>query len=271
MVAHRALDSMPVSAKLIAQFIPDSVFAGEFPKGSKPRFHAIGKVQASSRETYLFLKASGGGRNTVYLLCFDEKPAFRAAMALLPVSPIQNGFAEGGMDRRYSIIQNRFRRAGEGQLNYRKNVFVYNSAGVFTLILTESNEPVGNRVVYNPIDTLPRKNKLSADFARDRNNIVSVRDSRHPNRVSFFVHFEQNNGDCTGELKGEADLVKPNLALYQDVGDHCELELAFTTNSVTLREVQGCGNHRGIKCFFEGSFPRKKEPSKPKAGGKAKK
>jgi len=51
---------------------------------------------------------------------------------------------------------------------YRQNreLLFVGLAGVFTLILTESNEPVGNRVVYNPIDTLPRKNKLSADYAR---------------------------------------------------------------------------------------------------------
>jgi hypothetical protein len=270
LLSGHALDSMPVSARLIAQFVPDSVFRGEFPKGSKPKFHALGSVRSGEKETYLFLKASGAGKNTVYLLCFDEKPAFKAAITLLPATPVGNGFAEGGMDRRYSIIQNRFRKAADGQYQYRKNVFVYNSAGAFTLILTESNEQVENKEVYNPIDTLPRKGKWSADYARDKNNIVSIRDARRPNRVSFFVHFDRNEGECTGEMKGEAELVKPNLALYHDVGDHCELEFTFTATSVTLREVQGCGNHRGIKCFFEGEFPRRKEHVKAQTTPKSK-
>jgi hypothetical protein len=260
---------MPLSSKLIGRFVPDSVFARDFPKGSHPRFHALGRVSAASRERYLFVKAAGGGRQSVYLLCFDEKDSFRAALALLPPTPVTNGFAEGGMDRRYSIIQNRFRRGADGQYQYRKNVFVFNNAGMFTLILTESNEPVANREPYNPLDTLPRRNKLSADYRRDRYNIVSIRDSRHANRLAFFVHFEQDNGECTGELKGEAELVKPNLALYHDAGDHCELEFSFSGNAVSIRELQGCGNHRGIKCFFDGSFTRRKETPKPKASSRS--
>jgi hypothetical protein len=33
-----------------------------------------------------------------------------------------------------------------------------------------------------------------------------------------------------------------------------------------MKEVEGCGNHRDIKCFFEGTYPRKKE--KPKTSKK---
>ena len=262
MMDNKAMDSMPVSAKLIHQYIPDSVFAANFPKGVKAKFHALGRVRVPEKETYLFVKATGGGHQTVYLLCFDEKPQFKAAMALLPFSPVSNGFAEGGMDKRYSIIHNRFRKGADGQYQYHKNVHVYNS-GVFNLILTESNETVTPSVLYNPIDTLPRKHKLSADYVKDKANMVSIRDARRANRLSFFIHFENNGGECTGDLKGEADLVKPNLAIYQDMGDHCELEFSFSGNAVSIRELQGCGNHRGIKCFFEGSFPRKKEAAKP--------
>jgi hypothetical protein len=264
MLDSKALDSLPIAAKLVHQYIPDSVFAGDFPKGGKTKFHALGKVRVPDKETYLFLKAVGGGHETVYLLCFDEKPQFRAAMALLPLSPVSNGFAEGGMDRRYSIIHNRFRRGADGQYQYRKNVQVYNATGTFNLILTESNETVQSREVYNPLDTLPRKHKLSGDYVKDKSNMVSIRDARRNNRIAFFIHFDNNGGECTGELKGEADLVKPNVAIYQDMGDHCELEMIFSGNAVTIRELQGCGNHRGIKCFFEGSYPRRKEPARPK-------
>jgi hypothetical protein len=36
-----------------------------------------------------------------------------------------------------------------------------------------------------------------------------------------------------------------------------------------MKEVEGCGSYRDIKCFFEGSFPKKKEV-KPKAPKKKK-
>jgi hypothetical protein len=29
-----------------------------------------------------------------------------------------------------------------------------------------------------------------------------------------------------------------------------------------MKELEGCGNHRDIKCFFEGSFARQKEIKK---------
>jgi hypothetical protein len=82
---------------------------------------------------------------------------------------------------------------------------------------------------------------------------------------------EKNEGDCIGELKGELDLIKPNLAQYRKADDHCVLEFSFTNNSVTVRELEACGNHRGIKCVFDGSFPRKKDSRKTavKPGKKA--
>ena len=125
MLGNKNLDSIPVSVSLVHQFIPDSVFGGNFPKGNKTRFHALGRVQVPDKETYLFLKASGGGHETVYLLCFDEVPKFRAATALLPLTSVTGGFAEGGMDRRYTILRNRFRRGVDGQYQYHKNVHVF--------------------------------------------------------------------------------------------------------------------------------------------------
>jgi hypothetical protein len=41
------------------------------------------------------------------------------------------------------------------------------------------------------------------------------------------------------------------------------LEFNFTAKTVSMKEVQGCGNYRDIKCFFDGTYVRKKE--KPKA------
>ena len=70
--------------------------------------------------------------------------------------------------------------------------------------------------------------------------------------------FETNDGECTGELKGVADLIKPNTALYRRADDHCELEFLFTNTSVKVRELEACGNHRGIKCSFDGSYAKKK-------------
>jgi hypothetical protein len=261
-LARKPKDSFLISKKVFAQFVPDSVYRHDFGKGGTPRFYSLGRVSVEDGETYLFIKAMSSARNVGYILCFDKLDSFRAAMPLIYSTGDRTVQQEGGMDRRYSVVRNRTRRKPDGSMVYNKSVYVYNTAGVFTLILTESNETVEQKEVYNPIDTLPRKNSLSGNYVKDKKNFVSIRDGRRAGQLLFFVHIEKNNGDCTGELKGELDLVKPTIAQYRKADDHCELEFSFTSGSVTMRELEACGNHRGIKCVFDGTFPKKREPKK---------
>jgi hypothetical protein len=169
------------------------------------------------------------------------------------------------MDNRYSITTNRQYKAPDGRMMYKKAAYAYiSSAEAFALILTETNEVETKKELINPIDTLPRKNKLAGDYLQNRLNLVSVRDSKRSNGILFFVHFEKDGGACKGELKGEAKIVSPGKFVYRQPGDQCELTFNFSGNTVTIKE-EGCGSHRDIKCFFEGSFTRK-----PPAKGGAK-
>lgn len=131
------------------------------------------------------------------------------------------------------------------------------------LILTDPLEDHPTELI-NPIDTLPKKNKLSADYTAGKMNLVSIRDGRKPNRILFFIHFEKNNHECIGELKGEAVLKSPTLAVFNSNSDLCMLQLSFTPATVTIKELEGCGSHRGLHCVFEGTFIKKKEVSKKK-------
>jgi hypothetical protein len=117
--------------------------------------------------------------------------------------------------------------------------------------------------LINPIDSFSRRNKFSGDYVRDKVNLVSVRDNKKPGRLTFFVHFEKKN--CTGELKGDANITSANTAVYHSSGDPCVLQFKFTSLSVTISETEGCGSHREPDCIFEGTFPRKKEPKKKEA------
>jgi hypothetical protein len=261
-LARPPADSFLIAQKIVRQFIPDTVFSKDFPKGTKPRFHMLGRVEVEDAETYLFLRAAVPARAAAYLLCFDKDHIFKAALPLAYSSQDRNISYEGGMDKRYSIVSNRTRKKGNDQLIYRKNVYVYNSAGLFNLILTESNETVEEKDIYNPIDTLSRKVKWAGDYVRNKKNFISVRDGSSPTRLLFFIHFETADGECSGELKGEADLVKSNLAQYRKANDHCVIEFSFTSQSVSISELQACGNHRGVKCQFQGQFPRKKATAK---------
>jgi hypothetical protein len=261
-LGRKTVDSFLISKKIIHQFIPDSIFKRDFGKGTNPKFYALGRVPVKDGETYLFVKAATTGKAIAYLLCYDKDNLFKAGMTIVPGTTDRALINEGGIDRRYSIIKNRNRKKPDGQIIYNKSVYVYNSAGVFTLILTESNETVEVKEVFNPIDTLPHKNAHSGNFIKDKKNFISIRDTDKPKRLLFFMHMEMNNGDCVGELKGELDFVKPNIAQYRKADDHCAIEFSFTSNAVTIRELEACGNHRGIKCVFDGTFPKKKDPKK---------
>jgi hypothetical protein len=122
-----------------------------------------------------------------------------------------------------------------------------------------------NLEVINPIDTFAKTHKLAGDFTIDKRNIVSIRDGRNDKSLTVFVHIEKDNGECIGELKGDAVLTSTTTAVYRQGGDPCVLEFDFSSNSVTIKEVEGCGSRRDLRCKFDGTFKRKKEPKKDPA------
>jgi len=264
-INNRLSDSALISPKLLREFVPDSVFAREFGKGTKPKYYLMGRAADKNEDQYLLIKAATAAKQAGYIVSFDKDNKFRAGMLVVTNSTDKNTHYQGGLDKKFTITRNKIRKAADGQIFYNKNVFVYNTSGAFTLIMTESNEEPEVREVYNPIDSMGRSNKLSGDYIKDKKNLVSIRDASKPGRILFFIHFEKNNGECVGELKGEASIIKPGLAQYSASGDPCSLEFVFANNQVIIKELQGCGNYRGIRCFFEGSYPRKVVKARPEA------
>ncbi len=132
------------------------------------------------------------------------------------------------------------------------------------IVINDSNEDPKKTAVINPIDTLPKKNKLSGDYVRDKKNYISLRDTKKPNVYQFFIHFEKNEGSCTGELKGELKMKDATTAEFRENGDPCVIDFTFSGNQVSLKEQGSCGNHRGIKCYFNDTFIKKKEPRNKK-------
>ena len=128
------------------------------------------------------------------------------------------------------------------------------------MVINDSNEDPRKSNVINPIDTLPRKNKYSGDYVQDKKNFISLRDSKKPNMYAFFVHFEKNEASCTGELKGEMKMKNTTTAQYTGNGDPCVIDFKFEGNEIVVKEQGSRGNHRGIKCFFDDPFVKKKDP-----------
>jgi hypothetical protein len=173
------------------------------------------------------------------------------------------------IDNKFAISVSRFHKDKEGRTFFVRTVYVYNEEGIFTLIMRESNEGKPKTTqIYNPIDTFSHKHKFTGDYIQDKRNFIAFRDGKNNAVLRFFVHFEKDDGNCKGELKGEARFVTSTVARYIANGDPCSLEFNFSDKSVRMRELEGCGNHRDIRCYFEGVYNRHKEvnakPVKPK-------
>ena len=257
-LAKKNNDSLLISYKVFTQFVPDTLVSKLFGKGVKPKIYPMGKFSVPKGDSYLFVKAVTPVKKAAYLLSFSNKDEFVAGMAVLRTDQAASAAHLVTLDKRLTITKTALRKNRDGSTSEGKDVFVLNSESKsFTLIMTD---PLDDKVteLINPIDTLPRRNKLSADYAAGKLNMVSIRDAKKADRFRFFIHFEKNNNECNGELKGEAIMKSSSLAEYSENGDPCKLKFIFTATSVTLKEGEGCGSHRGLRCSFDGSFARKK-------------
>jgi hypothetical protein len=269
-LVKKSTDSSLIGMKIFQQFVPDSILKKDFSNLAALRLYSAGRVKEKGKETYLFLKAVAGSKRACYLLCFSDDNKYLNAMPLVKDGFDNSTSAYGMLDKKYQILTYRERRQGGMITSFKRNVYFYNSAANdFTLLMTEPNEEIIENVI-NPIDTFSTKHKFAGDYMQNKKNFISFRDGKRPNELIFFVHFKKNGGDCKGELKGVAKLVNNTLAVYQESGNPCELQFSFKSNAVTMKETGGCGAWRDIKCFFEGSFPKKKAPKSSTAAGKKK-
>ncbi len=260
-------DSALIGLKNFRKFIPDSILIPFFGKNGKPKIYALGRAREKDKETYLFFKAVGNGKKIGFMSCFNEENQFLRAMVLVKQDADRTTSSYGMLDGKFQITTYYEKLVG-GAFRFKRNVYLFNKdANSFLLIMTEPSEELIAEVI-DPIDTLPHKQKWTGNYVKDKKNFISFRDGKRAGELLFFVHFEKDNGNCNGELKGVARLVGKNLAQYQEPGNPCAIEFNFSNTSVSLKETGGCGTYRDIKCFFEGSYPKKAEPVKRKRSAK---
>lgn len=256
-------DSLLISYKVFTHIVPDTVISKVYGKGAKPNIYAMGKADGPAKEKYLLVKTIAGDKRAVLLLAFDKRDSFITALTALRPDLDASTNQSLTLDKRLSITKTMLRKNRDGTMSEGKDVYALNpDSKSFYLVMTDALDDKPTELI-NPIDTLSRKYKWSADYVNGKMNLVSIRDGKRNNKLFFFIHFEKNNGECTGELKGDADIITPNTAEYRKDGDPCKLRFIFTSSSVTLKEEGGCGSYRPLKCSFDGSFARKKEV-KPK-------
>ena len=252
-------DTTRVKATQFTRFISDSLKKKAFGKTTGIRFIPLDKIEAKNGENYFLTKGVSGSKVAAFLTVFGNAKDTGISFPFLIPDANANTTQVSVIDKAYSISRNVTQREKNDILIEGKDVYAFNTAvNDFTLIMTDVLDEK-NQELINPIDTFSRRHKFSGDYVRDKRNLVSIRDGRNENELYMFVHFEKEEGeeDCIGELKGTLFFTSSTTAVYRQGGDPCVMEFRFTPNSVTLKEEEGCGRHRGLKCSFDDTYRRK--------------
>ncbi len=254
-------DSLLISAEIFNKFTPDSILSASFGT-DKPRLYAIGKFSENGGTVYLMSKAATAKNKVMFISAYSNKNEFIAAMPVMK-SQKERGVATLVMiDKLFNINKKTIKKLPNGVEISGDDIYVLNSAAQkFMLIMTDA---LGDEAeVINPIDTLGRQYKYAGDYGVGSRNIISIRDNIRPGRVHFYIHLEEKNSQCSGELKGEANITSENTIIYKKPGDPCALQFEFDKNGVTLKELEGCGSRMGaLDCTFNGRYPKKKTTKK---------
>jgi hypothetical protein len=252
-------DTNKISYAIFTQFIPDTIFNSVFGKDRKLTIHPIGKVEQKGKESYFATLVNSKSNSAIYLSVYDKNKV--TANMQLVVSDDDEKVTTATIDKKLSITINK-EWTIKDDIYYNRMIYAYNNVGIFTIVLSETNaDRKSEKIVSNPIDTFPKRFKYSGDYKKGGKNLVSLRDGKMPNEYRFFIYFESGNEEdaCGGEIRGVMKMASEKVAIFKGEGDPCKLNFNFASNTVIVKETGSCGNYRGIKCFFNDTYTKKKE------------
>jgi len=253
-------DSTQVHVASFKTYLPDSVFTSIIGDKAMVKLRVLGKVHLNDQSTYLFIHVLTGNKKQIVVIYFDPQSKYLGHLVLLDSKKNKSGINYSSkVDAKFNISLIKEENIAGGELRTEEQIFYFDASGLPIMAVTNSSDDLSNVILGNPIDSLPRKHKYSGDYSTDKKNLVSIRDGRTDKSIYFFIHFSKRQGNCVGELKGEADWANKNLAVFRDTKSPCVLELRFDNRQVTIREINGCGSYRDIKCTYEGKYPKVKK------------
>ena len=257
-------DTLIIGKEVFLQFYPDSAFSNIMGKTKVYTIHPVGLIDKEKEKYLLFIIKESKKKKRLVVLVTNEKNQFLASKELLNNLDGTEYHRSLSINKEPTFLISREKMGKANDMLFTRAGWVYNDAGFFMVVINDSNEDPAKTAVINPLDTLPKLNKFSGDYNKDKNNYVSIRDGKDQNTYLFFILFEKSNGACKGELKGEFRLIKPAEGLYSKNGDPCLIDFIFNGSQLKIKEQGSCGNHRGIKCFFDDRYTKKREPRKKK-------
>ena len=240
------------------RFLTDTLSKEDFGKNDRVKYFPLQRIHGDAVD-YMLVKAAGRSQLVGYLCFMDKKGKYLNRLRVAATGSDDGTSASLQIDSRNVIkISNEKKLPGNG-IALREDFYMVKADGTATLIMTNSNGPTNAGQIFNPIDTLPRKNKFSGDYTSGDMSLVSIRDGDDPKSFQFFITFSKDKSNCKGELSGKGRFLSGNRGEYKDNESSCGISFQFSSSRVTIREIGGCGAYRGIKCFFEGSFKKKVE------------
>ena len=244
-------DSLLIGHPVLKKYISDTVFAGVYGK-EIPKVYAIGKFKNQAFETYLLL-ATKGSKSGLYVVALDKDNQPKASLPLLRSGKNSNTVNRITVDAKYTFTLTDEYKNSDGSHSEYNTVYAYNTAGLFMTILKDGLPEGVEMPIINPIDTMPAKGKLAGNYGANSRNFISIRDGRSPNKIMFFINFD-NGKACTAELKGDALLIGKDSAVYSSNTDPCIIGFKFSPNSIRITEIKNCGNKRPMECSFNASY-----------------
>lgn len=255
---QKMADTTLISYEVLHQFVPDSVLSS--PKNNI-KFYPVGKIEKEGDMYLILLERKSKTKAMLHSFLFDKDFHYLAHLNLLE-SNYDDGYRHSVyINAEPTFILSREKNINGNELLYTRKGYAYSKENKqFIVVINETNEDKKKTdSIINPIDTLPAFNRYSGDYYKNKKNFISLRDENNTNKYRFFIYFEKNSGKCKGELKGTLTMTDKNKAVYNMSGDLCIIDFTFHENSVTVKERGSCGNHRGMDCFFNDSYPKTKK------------
>ena len=252
-------DSLALQRDVLKQFLTDTLAGADSTKTRHLKYFPLAYVAGSTLQ-YFVIRAVDRSSTVAYICFTDKKGKYLNRMLAASKdanSPEQMSFT---LDNKYVIKTSTEKPVGSNTA-LKEDFYMANANGALTLIMTNTNGPTTPGQIFNPIDTLAHKHKFSGDYTSGDMNIISIRDGQDAKTFLFFITFSKDNGNCKGELSGTGHFTGSSKGEYKDKETSCGISFQFTAGRVSIREIGGCGAYRGIKCFFEGGYAKKKSAS----------
>ena len=194
-------DTLKIGIKALHQFLPDSTIAQMVKNEKKETIYPVGVIEKETEKYFLLLvKSKKTAKLFVYVT--DEKLKYLGFKELLN-NENKDAYARSvSVNKEPTFVISKETYDNNNELKFSRSGWIFNAGAGFMIVVNDSNETPQNNVVINPLDTLPSNAKLSGDYIKNEKNYISIRDGKDAKTYLFFIHFEKNNADCIGELKG---------------------------------------------------------------------